>query len=223
MILTFTSRARGRLAVGLGASALLLTASCSSKDSTVATATSSASTTAKPGTAGETNGVPSTTSGSPATSAPEASDCPTKTEIVVHTSGGDKKFDAKAAKATVTLGASLQFAFGNYDVADTEIGRIAAPTLTGDQMLVTGYLSVAQGKSTLEPGTYVSVSDALGPMQFNTSAAYTADGKVIFSGFSSVKDQVKLTKVDKAGKKVCGTVTTQNFEGPFTADIVDWS
>jgi len=200
----------------------LLTAACSSKDSTTATAASAAPTTAKPGAAGGAAGTPPT-SATPATAAPAASDCPTKTEIVVHTSTGDKKFEAKAAKATVTLGSTLEFAIGNYDVPDSLIGSIAAPKLSGDQMLVMGYLSVAQGKTALEPGTYVSVSDELGPLQLNNTYAYTPDGKVTFTGVSSVKENVKLTKVDKATKKVCGTVTTQNFDGTFTADIVSWS
>lgn len=149
--------------------------------------------------------------------------CPSETEITVHTDAGDKTFIAEGAKATVTLDTSLEFAIGSYAVPDDAVGSFSAPTLTDGQLLVTGYLSVAQGTEALEPGTYVSVVDELGPLQLNTTYAYDAAGQIYFTGIPTVSDTVELTEVDKEGMRVCGTITTQLFDGTFAADVISWS
>lgn len=149
--------------------------------------------------------------------------CPDETELVIHTGSGDERLVATSAKAAVTLGSSMELGFGNFDVPDQQIGAIAAPTLTGDQLFASLYLSASQG-ATLEPGTYVSTSSATGPLQLNAESAYDRSGRLFFMGFSPVEaDTVEITTLDQDRKLVCGTIATSLLEGSFRAEIISWS
>jgi len=218
---------RAPIAVGLTASSLLLFAGCGAKQDAPATA-AAPTTVVAPTTVADASAdsnaanAASASSGdqSSASSAAAPSDgCPAAGVITVHTDAGDKTLTVSSAKASITLDSTMQIGIGNFDVTDDQVEAIAPPKLTGDQLYVNVYLSANKGK--IEPGTYISVADELGPLQLNSSEADTADGKVWFTGFANVKENVKITKVDKAAKKVCGTITTQIFDGSFSADIIE--
>lgn len=149
--------------------------------------------------------------------------CPDETELVIHTGSEDKRLVATSAKAAVTLGSSMELGFGNFDVPDEQIGAIAAPALTGDQLFAALYLSASQGAA-LEPGSYISASSATGPLQVNFESAYDRNGRLFFTGFSPVEaDTVEITTLDQDQKLVCGTITTSLLEGSFRAEIISSS
>ncbi len=226
---TSTSRAPMPLAAGMLATTLVLAAAaCSKTDSAATTGTAAPAASGAPTTtAAAAGGGTGTTAkgGTTGTTAAAASggggSCPDKTEITVHTSNGDKTFSTKAGKVAVTLGHTANVSIGSFEVPDDKVGSIAPPKVTGDQLYVTFYLSATKGN--LEAGTYKSSADELGPLQLNTSEAYDKDGKVYFTGFSSLKETATVTVVDKAQKKVCGTIKTQTFDGSFSADVISWS
>jgi len=185
-------------------------------------ATSTAPTAPPPGTIpGEETG-PSITSG---TTSPlvAAGQCPPATAITYFPDSGaggkaeGQKLEVKATFGDVTLDSSVTVAFANYDLKEADASKPGVPTVTGDQVLGSFYLSATQGKK-LEAGDYIDVAEKTGEFQFNAHSLYTGKGRVIASGFDVPESVATITKIDT--EFVCGIVTTGEFEGVFKVPVV---
>ena len=144
-----------------------------------------------------------------------ASGCAESTELTVTTDEGPVTLDAVAAYADVTLDQSASFTITNYSIEQSEAESIYNPTLTGDQLGVTFYLS-SSGDDELEATTYVEAADdPEATYVLNTASAYDATGRIIASGVDLPAAEVELTAITE--DELCGTVTTPEFSGEFVA------
>lgn len=158
----------------------------------------------------------STATKAPATTTP--SSCPDRTVLTVTADDGTHTLTAVSSYADVTLDQSASFTITNYPLDRSAATGIYNPTLNGDQLGVSFYVS-ANGKATLATGDYVEASAASSPtLVLNTSSAYDSTGRIILGGTDLPTSKVTLTEITDT--RLCGTVTTPEFSGEFAAERI---
>lgn len=161
-------------------------------------------------------GSSSSSSSGPATTV--ASSCPDRTVLTVTADDGTHTLDAVSSYADVTLGQSASFTIANYPIDRAAATGIYNPTLNGDQLGVSFYIS-ANGDAQLTTGEYVESSDgSSSPLVLNTSSAYDSSGRIILGGTDLPSSTVTLTEITDT--RLCGTVSTPEFSGRFAAERI---